>query len=95
MIGLAKGQQILDKIKIRTKMGLGTLYLLDTGIAVEVSGNGLYLELQYDEILHSNVLKKEGLMISWTEGVATHDIKFNIKNASEVIQKINQYKNRC
>lgn len=30
MTGLAKEQQILDKIKIQNKMGLGTLYLLDT-----------------------------------------------------------------
>lgn len=92
MIGLAKGQQILDKIKVQSKMGLGTLYLLDTGIAVEVSGSGLYLEeLSYGEIL-SNVAKKDSLVISWTEGVATYDIKFNIKNAAEVVQKINQYK---
>jgi len=92
MIGLAKGQQILDKIKVQSKMGLGTLYLLDTGIAVEVSGNGLFLELSYDEILYSNAAKNDSLVISWTEGVATYDIKFNIKNASEVVQKINQYK---
>jgi hypothetical protein len=91
MIGLAKGQQILDKIKVQSKMGLGTLYLLDTGIAVEVSGNGLCLELAYGEIL-SNAAKKDSLVISWTEGVATYDIKFNIKNAAEVVQKINQYK---
>lgn len=92
MIGLAKGQQILDKIKVQSKMGLGTLYLLDTGIAVEVSGKGLFLELDYGEILYSNAVKKDSLVISWTEGVATYDIKFNIKNAAEVVQKINQYK---
>lgn len=92
MIGLVKGQQILDKIKVQSKMGLGTLYLLDTGIAVEASGNGLFLELSYDEILYSNATKKDSLVISWTEGVATYDIKFNIKNAAEVVQKINQYK---
>ena len=91
MIGLAKGQQILDKIKIQNKMGLGTLYLLDTGIAVEVSGSGLCLELSYGEIL-SNAAKKDSLVISWTEGVATYDVKFNIKNAVEIVQKINQYK---
>jgi hypothetical protein len=91
MIGLAKGQQILDKIKVQSKMGLGILYLLDTGIAVEVSGSGLFLELLYGEIL-SNAAKKDSLVISWTEGVATYDMKFNIKNAAEVAQKINQYK---
>jgi len=91
MIGLAKGQQILDKIKVQSKMGHGTLYLLDTGIAVEVSGSGLFLELSYGEIL-SNAAKKDSLVISWTEGVATYDMKFNIKNAAEVVQKINQYK---
>lgn len=91
MIGLAKGQQILDKVKVQSKMGLGTLYLLDTGIAVEVSGSGLFLELLYDEIL-SNAAKKDSLVISWTEGVATYDMKFNIKNAVEVAQKINRYK---
>lgn len=91
MIGLARGQQILDKIKVQSKMGLGTLYLLDTGIAVEVSGNGLCLELAYGEIL-SNAAKKDSLVISWKEGVATYDMKFNIKNAVEIVQKINQYK---
>ena len=92
MIGLAKGQQIFDKIKVQSKMGHGTLYLLDTGIAVEISGNGLCLELSYNEILYSNAVKKDNLVISWTEGVATYDIKFNVKNAAEVVQKINQYK---
>ena len=91
MIGLAKGQQILDKIKVQSKMGLGTLYLLNTGIAAEASGNGLCLELLYDEIL-SNAAKKDSLVISWTEGLATYEMKFNIKNAAEVAQKINQYK---
>jgi len=91
MIGLAKGQQILDKIKVQSKMGLGTLYLLDTGIAAEAFGNGLFLELDYGEIL-SNAVKKDSLVISWTEEVSTYDIKFNIKNAAEVVQKINQYK---
>ncbi|MEO9307156.1 MAG: hypothetical protein ABI342_02450 [Nitrososphaera sp.] len=92
MIGLAKGQRILDKIKVQSKMGHGTLYLLNTGISFEVSGNGLFLELDYDEILYSNTAKKDSLVISWTEGVATYDIKFNIKNAGEVVQKINQYR---
>jgi len=92
MIGLAKGQQILDKIKVQSKMGHGTLYLLNTGISFEASGSGLCLELDYGEIIYSNAAKKDSLVISWTEGVATYDIKFNIKNAAEVIQKINQYR---
>ena len=92
MIGLAKGQQIIDKIKVQSKMGHGTLYLINTGISFEVSGRGLFLELYYDEILYSNAAKKDSLVISWTEGVATYDMKFNIKNAAEIAQKINQYK---
>ncbi|MGI0093971.1 MAG: hypothetical protein ACREA8_07705 [Nitrosotalea sp.] len=92
MIGLAKGQRILDKIKVQSKMGHGTLYLINTGISFEVSDSGLCLELDYDEILYSNAAKKDSLVISWTEGVATYDIKFNIKNTAEVVQKINQNK---
>jgi hypothetical protein len=92
MIGLAKGQQILDKIKVQSKIGHGTLYLINTGISFEAYGSGLFLELDYDEILYSSAAKKGSLVISWTEGVATYDIKFNIKNAAEIAQKINQYK---
>ncbi|MDE1831796.1 MAG: hypothetical protein KGI02_05420 [Thaumarchaeota archaeon] len=91
MIGLAKGQQIRDKIKAQSKMGRGTLYLLNTGIVFEIHGRGLFLELENDEICHSSATKKDSLVISWTEGISTYDIKFNIKNAAEVVQKINQY----
>ncbi|MGI0046324.1 MAG: hypothetical protein ACREBB_03940 [Nitrosotalea sp.] len=88
MIGLTKGQEIFDKIKVWSKMGSGILYLLNTGIALEVSGKGLALELSYDDIILIKEIKKEMILISWTEGKEEYDVKFNAKNADEVVQKI-------
>ena len=69
-------------------MGSGVLYLLNTGIALEISGKGLALELNYDEIILVKEIKKEAILISWKENTETYDIRFNAKNASEVAQKI-------
>lgn len=69
-------------------MGSGVLYLLNTSIAFEVSGRGLALELNYDEIVNVREIKKEALLISWTEGRESYDIRFNVKNASSIVQKI-------
>ncbi|MGI0102318.1 MAG: hypothetical protein ACREA7_06960 [Nitrosotalea sp.] len=88
MIGLAKGHEIFDRFKVQSKMGSGVLYLLNTGIALEVSGKGLALELRYDDIILVKEIKKETLLISWTEGKEEYDIKLNAKNASEIVRKI-------
>lgn len=88
MIGLSKGQEIFDKLKVQSKMGSGVLHLLNTGIALEISGKGLALELNYDEIILVKEIKKETILISWKENAETYDIRFNVKNASEVAQKI-------
>lgn len=92
MLGLAKGEDIMDQIKVQSKMGHGILYLLNTRIAFEISGRGLCLELQYGEIIYSRTPKKDSIVISWAEGVGTYDIKFNVKNAASIAHKINQYK---
>ncbi|MGB6463799.1 MAG: hypothetical protein WBF38_06210 [Nitrosotalea sp.] len=91
MIGLSEGQEIFDKLKVWSKMGSGVLYLLNTGIALEISGKGLALELNYDEIILVKEIKKETLFISWKENTETYDIRFNVKNASEIAQKVIQY----
>ena len=74
-------------------MGSGVLYLLNTGIAFEVSGKGLALELNYNDIILVKEIKKEVILISWKENSDTYDIRFNLKNASDVAQKINRYQN--
>ena len=74
-------------------MGSGVLYLLNTGIALEISGKGLALELNYDDIILVKEIKKEAILISWKENTETYDIRFNLKNASDVVQKINRYQN--
>ena len=88
MIGLTKGQEIFDRFKIQSKMGSGVLYLLNTGIGFEVSGRGLAFELNYDDIILVKEIKKETLLITWTEGKESYDIKFNVKNAGEIVQKV-------
>jgi hypothetical protein len=88
MMGLSKGQEIFDKFKVWSKMGSGVLYLLNTGIALEISGKGLALELNYDEIISLKEIKKETLLISWKENTETYDIRFNLKNAGEIVQKV-------
>ncbi len=90
MIGITKGQEIFDRFKVWNKMGSGVLYLLNTGIALEVSGKGLALELRYDDIVLVNEIKKETLLISWTEENDRYDIKLNTKNADEIVQKITE-----
>ncbi len=87
MIGLTKGQEIFDKFKVQSKIGPGVLYLLNTGIVYEVSGKGLALELSYRDIAVKEI-KKGTLLVSWMEEKESYDIKFNAKNASEIIQKI-------
>jgi len=93
MIGLGKGEHILDQVKIQSKMGDGILYLLDNRIALEISGSGLCLELRYDEILYSESPKNNSLVISWAEGLDKYEIKFNVKNACDVLRKIHKFKN--
>lgn len=93
MIGLSKGQEIFDELKVLNKMGSGVLYLLNTGIAFEISGRGLALELNYDEIISVKEIKKEAILISWKESTETYDIRFNLKNANGVAQKIGRYQN--
>ncbi len=92
MIGLSEGQKIFDKFKVWSRMGSGILYLLNTGIALEISGKGLALELNYDEIILVKEIKKEEILISWAEGKESYDIKLNVKNASEIAQKTISYK---
>ena len=92
MIGLSKGQEIFESFKVQSKMGSGVMYLLNTGIAFEISGRGLALELNYDEIISVKEIK-ETLLISWKESTETYDIRFNLKNASDVAQKIVRYQN--
>jgi hypothetical protein len=91
VIGLSQGQEIFDKLQVWNKMGSGILYLLNTGIAWEVSEKGLALELNYDEIILVKEIKKEMLLISWMERKERYDIKFNIKNANEAVQKVIKY----
>ncbi|MDE1766789.1 MAG: hypothetical protein KGI27_11040 [Thaumarchaeota archaeon] len=93
MIGLSKGQEISAKLKVWSKMGSGILYLLNTGISFEISGKGIALELNYDELTLVKEIKKESILISWKENTETYDIEFNLKNASEVAQKIIRYQN--
>lgn len=94
MIGLTGGQEIFDKFKVQSKMGPGVLYLLNTGIAFEVSGRGLALELSYDDITLAKEMKKDVLVVSWTEGKESYDIKFNLKDANKIAEKIISIKNK-
>lgn len=91
MISLTRGQEIFEKLKVQSKMGPGILYLLNTGIAFEVSGRGLALELNYDDLTLVKEMKKDVLVVSWTEGKESYDIKFNLKDANEILQKIINY----
>lgn len=91
MIGLTKGQEIFDRFKVQTKMGPGVLYLLNTGIAFEVSGKGLALELLYYDMIHVKEIKKGTFLVSWMEGKESYDIKFNAKNASDIVQKVTKH----
>ena len=92
MIGLSKGQKIFDRFSVHSKMGSGVLYLLDTGISLEVSGKGIILELDYTETFLVKEIKKETLLISWNEGKDTFDVRLKTKNASLVAKKANEYK---
>lgn len=91
MISLTRGQEIFEKLKVQSKMGPGILYLLNTGISFEVSGRGLALELNYDDLTLVKEMKKDVLVVSWTEGKESYDIKFNLKDANEILQKIINY----
>lgn len=92
MIGLGKGEHILEQVKMQSKMGDGILYLLDSRIALEILGNGLCLELQYDEILDLDSPKNNSLVISWNEGIEKYEIKLNVKDARDVLYKIHEFK---
>ncbi len=72
-------------------MGSGILYLLDTGISLEVLGKGLALEIRYAEAFLVKEIKKETLLVSWNEGKDTFDIKLKTKNASLVAKKVTEY----
>ncbi len=93
MIGLAKGQKDLVEYQIQSKIGSGKLHLLNTGIKVDVPKKGLGLELDYSEILHVHAYKKDVIIIQWVEGIATYDLKMHVKDASELVSKITQFKN--
>ncbi len=94
MIGLTKGQEIFNKFKVQSKMGQGVLYLLNTGIAFEVSGKGIALELNYDDIKLVREIKKGTLLVSWMEGKESYDIKFGVKDAKKIIEQIISIKNK-
>lgn len=72
-------------------MGSGILYLLDTGISLEVLGKGLALEIRYAEAFLVKEIKKETLLVSWNEGKDTFDVKLKTKNASLVAKKVTEY----
>ena len=72
-------------------MGSGILYLLDTGISLEVLGKGLVLEVIYAETFLVKEIKKETLLVSWNEGKDTFDVKLKTKNASLVAKKVTEY----
>ncbi len=93
MIGLTKGQEIFNKFKVQSKMGPGVLYLLNTGLAFEVSGKGLALELSYDDIKLVREIK-ETLLVSWMEGKESYDIKFSVKDANKIVEQIISIKNK-
>lgn len=72
-------------------MGSGILYLLDTGISLEVLGKGLVLEVIYAETFLVKEIKKETLLVSWNEGKDTFDVKIKTKNASLAAKKVTEY----
>jgi len=70
----------LDKIEYE-----GTVWAINHGLPQPLLDHCIKKLVDYG-------VKKDSLVISWNEGVATYDMKFNIKNAVEIVQKINQYK---
>lgn len=92
MLCCRRGECIIDQIKVQSKLGHGILYLLNCKIALEISKKGLCLELGYDEI-NLSISKKDNFLISWNKGADRYDIKFNAKNATLIMDKINQNKN--
>lgn len=95
MIGLCKGQKILFEFTAQSKLGQGTLYLLNTGITIAVKKKGLGLELLYREILHMYAEKKNALIIKWAEGIANFDLKLHVNNANEILTKLEQIRTGC
>ncbi|MDE1813357.1 MAG: hypothetical protein KGI05_01710 [Thaumarchaeota archaeon] len=93
MIGLVRGQKDLVEYQIQSKIGSGKLHLLNTGIKVDIQKKGLGLELGYDEIIRVHAEKKDVVIIQWVEGIATYDLKMHVKDASELVSKITQFKN--